>query len=291
MTKARPNPPGTIDLPSLFQAAAEQLLLAVDHGQLLHKSKNIRDAGAPLEHEFRRFLGARLSSPFEVATGYLFDPNSNCTPQVDAIVVDGRDAHELMRSSEGAAYLPYPAAHALIEVKNSAGRIKAHVDQTTAIVEAVNGMHRAPIAAQVTTQGSFEPPLSILVVGKTGRCAIRHAQAAYLGREAPQYTLLLDKGLVIARRAVADDIFTPAAGGPPQLSFKDQPGGADWAIWEPRPGKGRSGMALMWIYFRLIDHLGKSSGGTVRPINQFTAQMRATFPLLLKSDLAAATAW
>lgn len=99
---------GTIDLPSLFDAIAKRLSVSVEQGRILHKTKNIRDSGLPLETEFRSFLNSRLPVPFSVKTGYLFDPRAKCTPQIDAIVIDEQESHELMRSDDGAAYVPYP---------------------------------------------------------------------------------------------------------------------------------------------------------------------------------------
>lgn len=122
----RATQPGTIDLPGLFEAVAQGLALSVKQGRLLHKTKNIRDAGAPFELEFRTFLTGRLAAPFRVTTGYLFDPASACTPQIDAIVVDERGAHEMMRTPEGASYVPYPCGRVLFEIKNTVKGLTAH---------------------------------------------------------------------------------------------------------------------------------------------------------------------
>src|SRR5258708_6367152 len=115
--------PGHIDLVRLFEAEARDLAASVERGRLLHGTKNIKDSGAPLEARLRNLLASKMPAQFRVVQGYLFDVDSNCTPQIDAMIVDARDCHELMVSGEGAVYLPFTSALVAFEIKNATGNI------------------------------------------------------------------------------------------------------------------------------------------------------------------------
>lgn len=151
---------GVIDLPSLFLAIARELAVAAERGRILHRTHNIRDSGAPLEALFRHAIGSRLPSPYRVLHGYLFDADSVCTPQIDALVIDGSDSHEIMTSSEGASYVPYTSAHAIIELKTSAKNIAGHLDQLMTTITALHAMSERHVAAgRLLQQGPvYEAP-------------------------------------------------------------------------------------------------------------------------------------
>jgi hypothetical protein len=288
---------GTIDLHGLFEAAAQGLLLSVEQGRLLHKTKNIRDAGSPFETAFRAFLNARLPATFSVTGGYLFDPNSNCTPQIDAIVVDGRESHELLRSDDGAAYVPYPSGRTLIELKNSSKGLAVHVKQVRAVVKAVEEMRNDAQTVRRQSSGPYlDRPLTVLVIGDSSKASLKSFKALYKpGMSDPSYTLLLDKGLIIAA-------YNP---GSPTLRYDDRDGinkplaldwysyrqWGVWGIWEPEsPGAG-SGHALLWLYFAIVAQLNLAANGNQGTILGFTNQVSRDFPMVLKSDLQSAKDW
>jgi hypothetical protein len=108
-----------IDIPREFNNLADDLGRAVDRGRILHETKNIRDSGVPFEHLFRKIIGSRLPEPYRMRTGFLFDGQSNVTPQIDAVIVDTTTSHEIFTSEEGAGYLPYASASVVFEIKNS----------------------------------------------------------------------------------------------------------------------------------------------------------------------------
>ena len=62
--------PGEIDFVRLFEAEVIELLAAVKRGKVLHKTKNIRESGAPFEAGFRELLRSKLPSTYRVLTGY-----------------------------------------------------------------------------------------------------------------------------------------------------------------------------------------------------------------------------
>lgn len=293
----RDSKPGTIDMPALFEAAAQRMLLAVRQGRLLHKTKNIRDAGLPLEAEFRSFLSSRLPASFTVRSGYLFDPRSVCTPQIDAIVVDGSEAHELMRSDDGAAYVPYPSGRILFEIKNSSLGFGAHMAQVKAVGTAVDKMRldALPLRGRASMP-HVERPLSILIVGDSQGAKLSQFKKLYTRRlEDPGLTLLLDRGLIIGRRGHAEAFFVYAGrdgvNKPYALEFLSHRSGGEWAIWEPETPENRCGRALLWLYFAVVAQLNWAVRGNQGTIRDFTNQVARDFPMVLKQPLATATKW
>lgn len=272
-----------------------RLDLAVRQGRLFHATKNIRDSGASLEHEFRSFLNARLPTPFSVKSGYLFDPMSDCTPQIDCIVVDDRESHELIRSEGGASYVPYPAGRVLIEVKQSASGLARHIAQAAAVRDAVAAMRRKAHRFHREGRVSRPAPLSILVIGDSKGAKLSPFQKARIDGRLPDLTLLLDRALVIARRDTSAEIF--AFGGrdgvnrPFALDNLDLRAGDDWGVWTPEGFPGDKGHTLLWFFFALVRELNQPDGGARGAILEFTDQIAIDFPMVLKSDLASATNW
>lgn len=289
------NRPGKINLVGLFEAAAQRLQLAVDQGRLLHATKNIRDAGLPLEVEFRAFLRARLPAPFEVTAGYLFDPLTKCTPQIDAMIIDGRESHELMRSDDGAAYVPYPSGRCLFEIKNSVKGLGKHVAQIGSIADAVNKMRIDAASLRHSSGPYVEDPLTVLLIGESKNAKLSDFKKAF-GRlaRAPDYTLLLDRGTLIARWFDFDQIAIPednAEAQKPTLDFYAYRQIGKWGVWKPDLVEHRRGRALLWLYYALVAQLNFASRGNQGSILDFTNQIQRDFPMTLHSPLETATTW
>jgi hypothetical protein len=284
--------PGSIDLPALFEAIWEELRVSVTQGRLLHRTKNIREAGLPFEQEFRRYLSSRLAAPFRVFNGYLFDPSSVCTPQIDAIVVDERGAHEMMRSPEGATYVPYPCGRAFFEIKNAVKGLSGHLAQVDAIGSALTTMRSRAERYGVSGQSRTKRPLSVLVVGDSASARLPTFKKLYTdGLHDPQLTVLLDRGLVIARRGNdLSDFIVFENEGPGVLRFSLTGENGPWAIWKPRSEEFRRGQVLLWLYFAMIARLNsaESSKGFV---SEFTDQIERDFPLEFQTELKTATKW
>ena len=287
---------GRIDLPGLFEAAAQRLLLSVRQGRLLHKTKNIRDAGTPFEAEFRSFLGNRLPEPFTVTSGYLFDPRSTCTPQIDAIIVDGRESHELMRSDEGAAYVPYPSGRTFFEIKNSSRDLARHVAQVKAVGSAIGKMRSDADKLRVSGGPHAERPLSVLVIGDSAGAKISQFKKLYTDDlQDPGLTLLLDRGLIIGRAGTLEDIFVfngrDGANKPFALDFLSYRNAGEWGFWQPESPGERSGRALLWLYFAIMAQLNWAARGNQGSIRDFTNQVSRDFPMVLKSPLKSTAKW
>lgn len=287
---------GHINLPILFETAAQRLLLAVEQGRLLHKTKNIRDAGAPFEAEFRRFLQGRLPMPFAVKQGYLFSPKSLCTPQIDAMVIDQTESHEVMTSDDGAAYVPFPSGRTIFEIKNSSRGLLQHVGQISAVGSAIDAMQKDAQQLRVGPGGAYsDRALTVLVIGDSRGAKISSFKKIYAGQTRdPGFTLLLDKGLIIGRQSPMDQFFAQSSNDEPTdtlLSFYSYKDGASWGIWEPKESLHKRGRALLWLYFAVVAQLNLSTRGNTGSIIDFTNQIARDFPMVLRSPLHTATAW
>ena len=295
----KPTKTGRIDMEGLFEAVAQRLLVSIAEGRILWETKNIRDSGAPFETQFRAFLRARLPAPFSVTSGYLFDPKSNCTPQIDAMILDDRESHELMRSDDGAAYVPFPSGRTLIEIKNSARGIAGHLTQVRAIASAVDEMKARGHALGETSGGVYiERALSVLIIGDSKTAKLADFQKAYaMSGVDPAYTLLLDRGLIIARRTddpnglvtFPDD--TDETGTPILNFYVYKSGYGPWALWRPEGTTNRPGRTLLWLYFAIVAQLNLATRGNLGAILGFTSQVVRDYPMVLQSDLKAATHW
>ncbi|WP_165185740.1 DUF6602 domain-containing protein [Caulobacter soli] len=301
------NKVGKIDLPGLFEAERKRLINAVSQGDILHKTNNLREAGARLEAEFRDFLGSRVPPRFQVQAGYLFDAQSTCTPQIDAIVIDGDQAHEVMRS-EGAVYVPYPSGVVVVEIKNSAGAIKSSLGQLSKTLTAIKAMQKLGAAAlqaagrrgravapsAVITVGDkvaaiSKPdlaggPLSVLVIGSTGKTSPVTFRSAYNSvNNPPDYLIILDKGVIITRYS-QDFKF-------PSLQFHQYGFAGPWGIFSSNDESYPEGRALLWLYAAIADYLNLFAHDGEGGIAPFTQQIAKDFPLTLKSDLSSAKTW
>ena len=222
--------PGTIDLPRLFETEAQDLLLKTRKGAVVHQTKNIRDSGGDFEDGVRNFLAKRLPSSFVVSSGYLFDPRSNCTPQIDIMVVDGQEAHELMRTSDS-AYIPYPAAQIVVEAKNTSTGLCRHLDQIRAIAKSIEQMRIETHSIQPLGGPIQFEPLSVLLIGNSEASKPGDFQQYYDRATRPDVTLLLDRGIVIARIGILEVIMDEAN---LSLSMLPNRSSGSWAFWRSK---------------------------------------------------------
>jgi hypothetical protein len=111
----------------------------------------------------------------------------------------------------------------------------------------------------------------------------------------PGFTLLLDRGLIIARRGGLDGMFIfdgrDGMVKPFSLDFYAYRWGGEWAIWEPEVSEGKSGRSLLWLYFAIVAQLNLSARGNQGTILDFTNQVARDFPMVLKSGLRTAEKW
>lgn len=279
---------GSIDIVGLFEAEAQRLLGALEHGRLLHRTKNIRDSGAPFETALRAFFEDRVPTPFEVMHGYLFDIESNCTPQIDAMIVHSHERHELMVSPEGAGYVPFTSARVIFEFKNSANNIEKHLDQIAKISESVRQM-ASGIRQRGGRNGEFlHDPMTVLIVGdSTGLNP--HDLKGYTRVNLPTYTLLLDRGVIIASRSAISELMEFDAGTTGAVGFYEHRGASQptACICE---GTSPQGKGLLWIYFALMAFVNLTEGNRSNFLS-FTNDAMLAYPLRPIASLENLSDW
>lgn len=141
---------------------AKEFLAAVEQGKILHATHNIRESGSPLEDRVRQAFSSLMPPTFSVGHGYLFDPTSKCTPQMDLIISPSQRSHSMLSTVEGATYSPFSEAYAIGEIKASAGGIRDHLKQLAKRMADVNTMRRS---LYELTQYRFPDLISLLIIG------------------------------------------------------------------------------------------------------------------------------
>ncbi|MGO8973733.1 MAG: DUF6602 domain-containing protein [Steroidobacteraceae bacterium] len=280
--------PGKIDLVRLFESAAIELLAAVRRGQILHGTKNIRESGSPLESSFRQLLGTKLPNVYRVLAGYLVGINSECTPQIDAVVVSSVECHELMTSAEGASYTLFVGALAVCEVKNTTYNVAASLKQMSNIltsIASIASMRRA--VRQYSNSGNeLDEPLSIVLFGDSAECDLAAFAAWYASdekRKLPTYTLLLDRGVIIASKS---PLFTFDGD---ELGFAESKGPGELGLCVPViQDEMVRGRALLWIYLAIADHLS-GIGGRHGNFQVFTRSAERAYPVKWTGTLSSAS--
>ncbi len=283
---------GTLDLVGLFEAEALTLLSAVDRGRILHGTNNIRDSGSPLEAAFRVFLKAKLPSQFKAMQGYLFDVGAACTPQIDAMVVDTAECHELLTSSEGSAYVPFTSGLAVFEIKNSTYATLKSMTQLATTLTAINDMWSA-LRGQAAE--SRIDVLSVMLFARSDTCKPADFQKWFEAnkdtpiRNQPKYIVLLDQGLIISRRSAIHAWVEFDKDMP--LEFDEHANPGELYVFSPENTVDlRSGRTLLWLYFTLISFLNRSEAKP-RRISAFTEAAVRTYAMLPRMPLAELASW
>jgi hypothetical protein len=280
----KPKKPGKIDLVRLFESAAIELLAAVRRGQILHGTKNIRESGSPLESSFRQFLGTKLPNVYRVLTGYLVGINSACTPQIDAVVVSSVECHELMTSAEGASYTPFAGALAVCEVKNTTYNVAASLKQMSNILTSIASMRRT-VRQYSNSGGELDEPLSIVLFADSAECDLTAFAALYASdkkKKLPTYTLLLDRGAIIASKSPLIAYDDEA------LGFSESKGPGELGLCVPViQDEMVRGRALLWIYLTIADHLS-GIGGRHGNFQVFTRSAERAYPVKWTGSLSSA---
>ncbi|WP_156901633.1 DUF6602 domain-containing protein [Azohydromonas australica] len=284
---------GKLDLERLFQVEAMELLGAVDKGAVLHGSYNIRDSGASIESAFRNILDSRLPSIFGVMQGYLFDDEVSCTPQIDCIVTDAEESHEILKSIEGSTYAPFTCALAVFEIKNTCYDFSAAFDQVLKINKIFLEMKNRGEQRKSQDEPGIKVPISILLFGKTDDCSLLKIQSLYEKQFVknpnllPHYTILLDKGIVLAHR-FGGAFFTFPRG---ELKFDEYESRGCVHIFTPKKCDDlKSGRVLLWLYFAVVFAINRISGKNLK-IKYFLDQFQESHGLISAGELSKATTW
>lgn len=286
---------GEINLVRLFQAEALDLMTAVERGRLLHKTLNIRASGSPLEERFRSFLAGRLPSQFGVLNGYLFDVNSVCTPQIDAMLVNTRDCHAMMEAEGEARYVPFTAALAVVELKNSASSAAAALDQLmkikASIKEMIAGLRMRRQERGHSSGPTLVDPISVMFFAESKDLKLSELKNWYSEnkKEHPTYTVLLDRELIITDRNIVNQflIFESETVGFYDHRSPDEP---YFCVPKVRDEYGQ-GRTLLWLYFALMAMANLAAEGNQRPIIEFTNDAVQTYALAPVAAVNQVTDW
>ena len=280
---------GRIDLVSLFQAEAEELIGAAERGRILHRTSNIRDSGGPLEAKVRSFFSKRLPHPFSVAHGYLFDIDANCTPQVDAMIVSADECPEMMSTDEGAKYLPFTSAVSVFEIKTSARSVNKNLEQVANLMRSISDMQKMLRARRIGGGGSMLPNvLSILFYAKTVDASPMdfknwHDQN---GSTFPTYVVLLDSGIILARENSINRLVSFDAEQTGQLGLYDHRQPGELCICSPSTiDDYKMGRTLLWLYFALLAHTNLERGNRALTLD-FTNDAVNKFPMRIEKRLS-----
>lgn len=259
----REKKPGTLNLVRVFDAEALDLITAVERGRILHETQNIRDSGSTLEARFRTAIAARLPSQFDMLHGYLFDRDSKCTPEIDAILVETRDCFGMIEADGGAAYLPFTAALALIEIKNSASDAIKAFNQLAKTCNIVTNMRDRALGRSVDKDKLIlkarSKPITIAFFATSDSLKLQDIKNWYSNNanDRPTYAVFLDRGLIIADRHFSNLLFSD--GDKQNIGQEDHLNADEPYFCRPKHyDKWKKGRALLWLFFALVSHANRS---------------------------------
>lgn len=281
--------PGHINMVRLFQAEALDLFGAVERGRLLHGTHNRRDSGAPLEVRWREFLQARLPFQFHVTHGYLFDSQSNCTPQIDTMILNSADCHQLMTSTEGSAYAPFTSALAIMEIKNSAYDVSSSLDQLAGVAKSIQNMKTTLRARRGGNGNTLPETISVMLFADSKNAKLEEFREWY-GKHidaVPTYTVLLDRGAIILKRSLLYEL----SDWDEHVDFNETRNGAIPYLCMPEViDDNLAGRALLWLYFAIVVHTNFSEGNKGN-ISEFAKDAAINFKLKDVAKLSDVADW
>jgi hypothetical protein len=302
---------GEINIVGLFEAEATALLQAADRGLILHKTHNIRDSGALLESTFRQIIGRRLPPQAQMAHGYLYDLESTCTPQVDAMILSAADNYPMMTAEGEAIYAPFTSCRAYVEIKSSSANVAKQLSQAANISTRIAEMAATLGELHAGTARPERVGSVLLYANSSG------AKAAPFGRwfsthsKEPTLVVFLDKAVVISRRPILNSLVKWVDNESEHVETLDlaHPFVGDEA-WLYKPDaktvSEARGRVLLWLYYWLLycatqheveraradkkqaEILDSALGNKhqLPPVAAFIAAANRRFPLLAVKKLA-----
>jgi hypothetical protein len=283
--------PGNLDIARLFQAEALSLFEAVERGKLLHGTKNIRDSGGPLEVRLRKLLADRMPRGTQVGHGYLYDVDSNCTPQVDGLLLSEQDNHTMMTTEDGAIYAPFTSALAVLEIKSSVGDMVKQLQQTKEIVLRTRKMAEELRQRRTGAGAVLAAPLSVLfyATSKDAKLSSLRDWYAQNGWPTPTYVVFLDRACIVAQRHLSSELLD--FGEPLPVGFDDHRNPAARCLCAPQDEDAyASGRTLLWLYFTLLNAASQFNGN-LRPASDFIRDASKRFALKVVAELESSNDW
>ncbi len=225
---------------------------AVEQGRILHKTKNIKDSGYLLESRFREIIGSRLPQHIQLAHGYLFDINSKCTPQIDAMLLRTADNHPMMLTDGNAVYAPFTSCKVHIEVKSSIDNFKDQLKQINNISEAITDMQISLKQNQPDICNN-DKIISVLFFVKSENVNIKNLITAYTqSPRKPTLLIFLDKAKIIAQRSPLSQFMEENEDH--TINFEEALAGSDPWIYRAQSNNviEARGQILIWLYYFLL---------------------------------------
>jgi hypothetical protein len=256
----------------LFQSDADRILSARERSQHVHKGGNIRSAGDEVEAEVRSYYKRRLPTDYTVHHGHFLDSSLNLSPQMDIIIADNGRFPTFFRGQEGMEYLPFEGVYAFGEIKSSL--TNSHVRdfiKTSNKIRSTLKREKVPDGYierfEESDQGElvWQPSpergdLYRFIFGVTSdglnvdQCLRTLCDSA--PEDAPNLICLLDKGVLMAGRAVSPNgevtvtyLHPQKERAPRQAHEWD-----GWLLAEPSSAFN-NGTTLFYAYSQLIEHL------------------------------------
>jgi hypothetical protein len=255
---------GVLNIPRLFEAEALSLQEAVERGKLLHSTKNIRDSGGPLEARFRSLLADRMPEGVQVKTGYAYDIESNCTPQIDAMLINGSDNHTMMTTEEGAVYAPFTSVLTTIEIKSSVGNVAKQLIQTNNIVRDIKKMGGDLLKRRPGYDRRKIVSVLFYATSKGAKLADFKEWYVKNPNDMPTYVVFLDRGCILAGQNFIHDLLTWDE--PQPLKFQDHDNAASYHLWTPPDNSiHKSGKTLLWLYYAFLNIVDRFNGQLAIP--------------------------
>ncbi|MDH5835316.1 DUF6602 domain-containing protein [Luteimonas kalidii] len=267
---------GELDLPAQFGRKADDMILSVEEGRAAHKAGNIKASGGPLETRFRQLLAESLPSTNKVASGYFYGANSRCSPEIDVLVYEDKEAFRLDPAPQDQHYIPHTSVSVMGQVKNSAADLSAGIGQVQKSLKSWHEM-RNEIVVSGGAPGTpvQEVPLTFVVCGECKEADLKKLGTTLRDKGGPfvDYILLLDQGAIVAGNLdflVNDD---------PVVGFLQYRNVNSWHLCKPDgDGAHPLGTALLWFYFALVSKLSLDQGNNLR-YHAFCEQISRLYPL------------
>lgn len=277
---------GKFDLVDQFQRKADRMLLAIKDGRALHGARNIKSSGAPFETSARTLFSDSLPATSCAVSGYFYGANSNISIENDVMIYEAREAFRLDPAPQDQHYVPFSSVSVIGQIKNSAKDLPSAISQIHASMKAWHEMavHMGPKRAQHSSPIGFRPATFVIC----GECSDRDLnkleetlKKASAEGSLPDYILLLDRGLIVAGAMVGLPSDAP-------IEFQTYRQVASFHLCKPEPENQvpefAQGVALLWLFFALIDRLSLDVGNNLR-YHAFCAQISENYPLMRQRKL------
>lgn len=277
---------GKFDLVDQFQRKADRMLLAIKDGRALHGARNIKSSGEPFEASVRTLFSDSVPSTSCATSGYFYGANSNISNENDVMIYEAREAFRLDPAPQEQHYVPFSSVSVIGQIKNSARDLPSALSQIQAAMKAWHEMaaHMAPKRVQHSSPIGF-PPATFVICGECSDSHLSKLEAtlknASAGGALPDYILLLDRGLIVAGAMVGLSESAP-------IVFQTYRQVSSFHLCKPEPEnqapESARGVALLWLYFALIDRLSLDVGNSLR-YHAFCGQISETYPLMRQRKL------